>query len=74
MKSILFKIIRGNVMEINFLSGISPSKGINKGEQKRVFLQKSDSVEFKNKKETKERKQSLFKKFKTAFVLLDTLL
>ena len=57
-------------MEINFLSGISPSKGINKGEQKRVFLQKSDSVEFKNKKETKERKQSLFKRFKTAFVAL----
>lgn len=57
-------------MEINFLSGISPSKSINKGEQKRVFLQMSDSVEFKNKKETKERKQSLFKKFKTVFVAL----
>ncbi len=57
-------------MEINFLSGISPSKRVNKNEQKKVFLQPSDSVEFKNKKEPKERKQSFFKKFKTAFVAL----
>ncbi len=57
-------------MEINFLSGIVPTKTSNKWEQKKKFIQQSDSIEFKNKKETKERKQDFLKKFRTAFVAL----
>lgn len=57
-------------MEINFLTGVIPQKKIEKGKHYSIPSMQCDSLEFKNKKETKERKQSFLRKFKTAFVAL----